>query len=95
MHPYLKQQLGQSQKFDSQPGAWARQTDEVQLLNEASLLKLRKVAVLSNVQQSTKKKKKNEETEEYVPNEGKRYISRNLNETKLNVLFITEYKACL
>ena len=48
-------------KFESQPGTMAKLIDEVYLLHETNLLRLEKVAALSNTQKLTQRVKENEE----------------------------------
>lgn len=56
-------QLGQSQRFERQPRAWAGFIDEVHFLHETTLSRLGKVAVSSSAQKPTQrvrvKKKEN------------------------------------
>lgn len=68
-HPQIIRMVaGQSQKFEKQPGTWTRLIHKVHILHETSLLRLGKVALLSNVGKPTQRAKENEGTGKCVPN---------------------------
>ena len=65
-HQEQRRQLGQSQRFERQPRAWAGLIDEVHLLHKTTLLRLEKGTLLSNAWEPTQRFKENKERKEYI-----------------------------